>query len=121
MNFNLKNILKFNHIKGKIEFTPNKLQDLLIVPTIDNIRQIGKVLRYWILWNIYGVGAKKIFGSTYFALSNKNLFGLNDKTIYKARDEFENEMITTDIISGTFVYITVIFIIKKIIFTIVVG
>lgn len=121
MNFNLKNILKFNHIKGVIEFTPNKLPDLLIAPTIDNIRQIGKVSRYWVLWNIYGVGAKKFFGTTYFTPTNKNLLGLNDKTIYKATDEFENEMITTDIISGTFVYITVIFIIKKIIFTVVVG
>jgi hypothetical protein len=37
MNFNLKNILKFNHIKGEIVFTQNKLQDLLIAPTLADV------------------------------------------------------------------------------------
>ena len=116
MNFNLKNIFKFNHIKGKIEFKPNKFQDLLIVPSIDNIRQIGKVVRYYILWNFYGIGAKKFFGSTYFIQTNKD-----DNSIYKATKQYENDLFTSDIILGSFIYIGITFIVKKVIQTIILS
>lgn len=128
MNSNIKKILKFNHIKAKIEFRPNKIEDWFIMPNVDNVRQIGKVIRYWILKNICKTDAKKIFGSTYLILtknsanssnSSNSLNSLGGLKIYKINKKLENEIILWDIFFGIYIYVGIAFVAMSIVRTII--
>ena len=75
----LKDILIFDHDTGIINFKYKKLSDLAVSPNYDNLRHLGKITRYWILYN-NDVGCQRYWGKNYFGIkdskgSNK-VFGM---------------------------------------------
>lgn len=63
---------------------------------------------------IQNLSPEKIFGSTYLIQTDKNV-----NSISKATKQYENDLFISDIILGSFIYISIIFTIKKVIQTII--
>lgn len=120
----IRKILKFNHNKGIIEFTPNKISDVFVIPTFENLRHIGKVTRYFLLKYVYGINCRKIFGTT-FIKYDKNCFtnpDLNTNYI-KVNSEHEKNLLIIDICVGIIIYMICLIMIlslKNIIFIVIV-
>lgn len=61
MNTNIRKILAFNHKKGVIEFKSNTANDYLILHNPENLRHIGKVLRYYAMKHFFWCQSSQIF------------------------------------------------------------
>ena len=99
MNNSLKKNLTFNHGTGKINFKYTKVEDLIILPTFENLRIIGKMNRYFIFHMIGNTRCKKIFGKNFLHVKD----GINSK-LFVCNDHGDNAMLMIDLYLGLFEY-----------------
>lgn len=64
----LKELLIFDHDTGIVSLKYNRVSDLFVSPNYDNLRHIGKVIRYYALHHEHDIKCRRIFGKNYLKI-----------------------------------------------------
>lgn len=105
----LKETLTFDHSTGKIDFRWKTYEDLIILPTFENLRILGKISRYFILYMCCDVDCRKTWGKNYFFVKD------DDKNIkiLAASNDLDKELLLMDGCIGAVEYTLAVTLIVK--------
>ncbi len=109
MNDTLKKNLTFDRSTGKICVNYKTAEDLVILPTFENLRIIGKVNRYFIFYMLGNTKCKKIFGKNFFYVKD----GFNSKLLV-CDDEGDKAMLMIILFFEWIVKLLILLVILKV-------